>query len=293
MKPLKSVQTKDIYSKYIELKTKYKQKPSFYFDIATYMFQKSLREEGLRVISNLAELELKNPELLRALGRKLFEYKYYDEAIFLFNEVLENRPFEPHSYIDLGMAYAEKGDTQKAIEYLYKVIEKNWDADIINRFNGIELIVIHDINNIIWQSSKTLDTSFIEDCFLKDMPVDIRIVIDWDVNDTDIDLMIKDSTGEVCSYSNKETHIGGKISNDITQGYGPEEFRLKKAISGAYTIIANFYGTNKQSQLGKVTVRAFIYTDFNTKSEKKQILTLQLSPEKRDEYTIGEIEFKK
>ncbi|MBU2950368.1 hypothetical protein KO493_06640 [Tamlana agarivorans] len=290
---LKAVDTPDIYKTYLELKPEYETSPSFYFDVATYMFQKNLRDQGLRVISNLAELELENVEILRTLGRKLAEFKFHKEAIAIFKEVMQTRSFEPHSYIDLGLSYAGNGEYQKAINNLYTVIEKHWDDDIISRFNGIEIITLHDINNIIYHHKKELDTSFINTCFLKPMPVDIRVVIDWDANETDVDLWITDPRNEKCSYSNKETKIGGKISNDITQGYGPEEFRLKHAIDGKYIVEAKFFGSSKQSVIGNITVRAFVYTKFDTKEETKEVLTLQLEPTKGGEYTIGEIEFTK
>ncbi len=89
---LKSVDTKDIYAKYLEIKEDNEDNPLFYFDVATYLFQKKQGTEGLRVISNLAELELENTEVLRTLGRKLFELHFYDEALAIFKEVLEIRP---------------------------------------------------------------------------------------------------------------------------------------------------------------------------------------------------------
>ncbi len=293
MTEMKAVEPEDYYKQYLILKAANSKNPSFYFDIATYMFQKNQRKDGLRVISNLAELELENSELLRSLGRVLCQNKFSDEAIFIFERVLDLRPFEPHSFIDLGLAYNELGNYQLAINYLYKVIENRWDFDINSRFPGIELIVIHDINSIIYRHKGEVDFSNIQECFIKNMPVDIRIVIDWNANETDIDLHIVDPWEETCSYQNKRTAIGGKISNDITQGYGPEEFRLKYAIEGEYEIKVHFYGTSKQTLIDDVTVRAFVYTNFGTTDEKKQNLTLQLEPKEKGMYSVGTIEFKK
>lgn len=293
MSDLKATDATDLYKVYLKLKAENKENPSFYFDVATYLFQKSQREDGLRVISNLAELELEDPELMRTLGRKLLEYNFYNEALAVFIEVLRTRSFEPHSYIDLGLTYAQKGEYQNAIDNLYIVINKDWDSDIISRFPGIELIVLHDINNIIHKHGKKIDISEMNSCLIKQMPVDVRIVIDWDANETDIDLWITDPTGEKCSYSNKTTKIGGKISNDITQGYGPEEFRLKHAVEGKYKIDVNFFGSRKQTLLGNVTVRAFVYTNFGTENEHQEVLTLQLEPNKNGDFSIGEIAFKK
>lgn len=288
---LKSVDPADVYSKYLEIRTDYENSPSFYFDAATYMFQKSLNSEGLRVLSNLAELELEDPELMRTLGRKLLEYKFTDEAIAVFEEIMRTRSFEPHSYFDLGLAYAEKGEYQKAIDNLYTVIDKNWDSDIISRFPGIELIILHEINSIIFHHGKELDISGIDQCLLKSMALDMRIVIDWDANDTDIDLWIKDPWKEECGYSHQNTRMGGKISNDITRGYGPEEFRLKHAVKGKYTIEAKFFGSRKQAVKNKITVRAFVYTRYGTAEETRQVLTMQLEPNKQGQFVVGEVEF--
>lgn len=291
MSDLKAVDSKDLYTEYLKLRTDNEDNPSFYFDVATYMFQKSQKDDGLRVLSNLAEFELESTELMRVLARTLSEHEFYDEAIYVFKKVMALRSFEPHSYIDLGMTYAEKGEYQKAIDNLYSVISKDWDSDIISRFSGIEMIVLHDINNIIYHHNDELDISEINDCFIKHMPVDIRVLIDWNANDTDIDLWTTDPREEICNYQNKETRIGGKISNDITQGYGPEEFRLKHAIEGKYIIEANFFGTRKQTLLGNVTVRAIVYTNFGSVNENKEIMNLQLEPNKNGNYTIGEMNF--
>jgi len=291
MVDIKAANKDSIYECYLGLKPKYGKNPSLYFDVATYLIENNQRELGLRVISNLAELELESPELLRTLGRKLYEYKFYEEALFIFNEVLKARSFEPHCYIDLGYTLYKMGKNQEAIETLYKVIENDWDADIINRFNGIEVIVLHDINNIIQEQNGKLNTAFINPCFIKNMPVDIRILIDWDANDTDIDLWITDPRKERCSYSNKNTRIGGRMSNDMTQGLGSEEFRLKYAVDGDYKIDVNFYGTRKQTLLENVTVRAIVYTNFGKANQEQQILTLQLEPKKSGDFTVGTINF--
>ncbi|MFV0345342.1 MAG: VIT domain-containing protein [Bacteroidales bacterium] len=292
MSEFKATDKENLYNKYLELKPKYKESPSFYFDVSSYLFQKGEKRAGLRVLSNLAELEMESPELLRTLGRKLSEYGFYSEALYIFKEIMKTRSFEPHSYIDLGMTYAYLGEYQKAIDNLYTIIDKEWDLDIISRFNGIELIVLHDINNIINKHPKGLDISKINDCFIKHMPVDIRVVVDWDADNTDIDLWTTDPNNERCGYSRNRTLIGGKISNDMTQGYGPEEFRLKKAPMGKYKIEVNFYGTRRQALLENVTVRALVYTHFGSSNEQFRVMTLQLSPSNSGMFDVGTLEFK-
>lgn len=55
------------------------------------------------------------------------------------------------------------------------------------RDNGIEEILIMEINNILKQN-KNVDGSKIDDRLKADLPVDIRVVINWNKDNTDIDL---------------------------------------------------------------------------------------------------------
>ena len=50
---------------------------------------------------------------------------------------------------------------------------------------------------------------------------DIVLIINWNTNNTDVDLHVIDPTGEECYYRNRETKIGGKLTIDVTEGYGP------------------------------------------------------------------------
>ena len=58
------------------------------------------------------------------------------------------------------------------------------------------------------------------------MPADVRVVMNWNMNNTDIDLWVTDPNGEKCFYSHSTTEIGGRISEDFTEGFGPEQFML-------------------------------------------------------------------
>ena len=68
------------------------------------------------------------------------------------------------------------------------------------------------------------------------MPLDLRVVLSWDSDNSDMDLWVTDPNGEKCYYSNNLTYQGGLISDDFTGGYGPEEFVLRDAKPGKYKV---------------------------------------------------------
>ena len=277
--PAKAIET------YHKLKKEYGQTPSFYVDVADYFFKKGDLAQAVLVVSNLAELNLEDAQLLRVLGYKLSSYKAYKEAIEVFRKVVTIREEEPQSYRDLGLALAEDKQYQEAVETLYKVVKNAWD----DRFGDVQLVTMNDINSLVARH-KGIKTNFIDKRLLKSEPVDIRVVLSWDTDNCDIDLWVTDPTNEECYFSNPLTYLGGKISYDVTQGYGPEEFMIKKAPKGTYKIAVNYYGTHSQKQLMPVNLRITFYTHFGTDKEQKQETTVRVTNEK-DVIEVGSFKF--
>ena len=270
---------------YYQLKKEYGQTPSFYVDVADYFFKRGDLAQAVLVVSNLAELSLEDAQLLRVLGYKLSSYKAYKEAIEVFRKVVAIREEEPQSYRDLGLALAEDKQYQEAVETLYKVVKNAWDE----RFGDVQLVTMNDINSLVARH-KGIKTNFMDKRLLKSEPVDIRVVLSWDTDNCDMDLWVTDPTDEKCFFDNKLTYLGGKISKDVTQGYGPEEFMLKKAPKGSYKIEADYFGTLSQKQLMPVTLRITFYTHFGTDKEEKQETTVRLTNEE-DVIEVGSFKF--
>lgn len=285
---LKSMEKTKMYDAYLEMKSQYSGSPSFYLDVAEYFFRKNMRDEAIRIVSNLAEMKLDDAEVARSCANKLFEFKSYDLALSVYKRVITMRGEEPQSYRDLALAYWEIGEYQKATDLLYKVGSTVWHS----RFRNIQQIAINEMNAIIELNPGKVDTSKYDKRLLGNCPVDMRIILTWNTDNCDMDLWVTDPNGEKCYYGHKETAIGGKISDDITGGYGPEEFCLKDAIDGNYTIQANYYGTRSQKQLQPVVIQATVYTNFGRPNQKREILTLQAGFAK-EVLTVGTVNFKK
>jgi uncharacterized protein YfaP (DUF2135 family) len=107
---------------------------------------------------------------------------------------------------------------------------------------------------------------------------------------SDMDIWVTEPSGEKAFYSHPTTITGGLVSKDFTEGYGPEEYVVRRAMRGTYRIEANFYGINAPTVTGAVTVQAEVFTNFGKKDEKRQTLTLRLE-KKADTYLVGEIQF--
>jgi len=149
-----------------------------------------------------------------------------------------------------------------------------------------------EINRIIAANKGKLNLTAIPKMFIKSLPVDVRIVMDWNKNDTDIDLWVTDPNNEKCYYSHNRTEIGGRISHDMTQGFGPEQFMLKKAIKGTYKIEINYYGDRQVTIGGPTTIMAEMFTHYGTPEEKKELIVLQMAKGANGTVYIGDLDFK-
>jgi hypothetical protein len=221
------------------------------------------------------------------LGYRFKEYGEYALEKFVCGKVAEWRPMDPQSFRDYALALADNGETQEALDSLYALLTKPWPYSIRRRNEGMAQILAFEINRLIAKNPR-LNTSKIDKRLMlrmKKFPpvVDIRVAVNWNMDNTNINLHVKDPTGEECRYGGGQTKLGGYIANNGTGGYGPEEFILKKAVKGKYQVYVNYYDDNQFTYDGPSTVMAEIYTKYAGKTEQRKVVTLQMSNAKRIE----------
>jgi tetratricopeptide (TPR) repeat protein len=266
--------------------------PAFYLDCADF-FAKAAPDLALRILTDIPELALDDGRLLRIAAHRLQQLGHLDLAIDLFEKVTHLRAEEPQSFRDLALALADRadaraaaGDTsrarsdyERALQLLHKVVMNPWQ-----RFEEIEVIALTEANRILARSEMSNLQSHITNPFdprlVRRLDPDLRIVMTWDTDNTDIDLHVVEPTGEECFYSHNRTTIGGAMSRDFTQGYGPEEYVLRRLMPGQYTIRAQFFGNRDQRLVGPTTVQATIITHYARPDETRQAITLRLKDAK-------------
>jgi tetratricopeptide (TPR) repeat protein len=291
IKTLKETAIAQRYEKYLELRKAFLHTPSFYFEVAKFFFQQNEKATGLKILSNVADLNLEDHELYKMLGYQLKIQGEYTEEVNVFKKVLDWRPQEPQSYRDYGLALADAGKYQNAIDTMYSALTRNYDGELMTSYQGIEEIITTEINNII-DLQKAVNASKIDAALKQSLPVDVRVVLNWNMADTDIDLWVIDPRDEKCFYSHQLTKIGGRISKDFTQGYGPEQFMLKNAVRGKYKVMLHYYGDRVQKIAGGSTVMAEIYTNYGKPDQQRKLIALQMDKgEDKEGILVGEFVF--
>ncbi|QWP79457.1 DUF2135 domain-containing protein [Lysobacter sp. K5869] len=284
---LRAAPAAQVYRLYLDERDSHAASTAFYLDVADVLEEKGQRELALRVLSNLAELDLENRHVLRVLGYRLLQAGQAELAVSVFERVLRMAEEEPQSFRDLGLAQAAAGRYQLAVDHLYEVAVRNWDG----RFPGIEEIAVAELNAIAAAHPQQTDLSAVDPRLRRNLPVGLRAVLSWDSDDSDMDLWVTDPNGEKCYYGNRLTYQGGRITDDFTGGYGPEEFALRKPKPGKYKIEANFYGEHQQLVTGATTVHLWLSTGFGAAGQQDRQVTLRLRDAK-DTVLVGEFEVK-
>ncbi|MEZ4382199.1 MAG: VIT domain-containing protein [Nannocystaceae bacterium] len=271
-----------LYHVYHEERPDYARSTAFFLDVADVFFARGMPALGLRILSNLAEMELENPAVLRILGYRLLQAERADLARPVFEAVRALRPEEPQSHRDLAHACAALGDLQAAVDLLWQVALGDWDR----RFPEIELLALVELNAIAAAAGDAVDVAAIDPRLLRKMPLDLRVVLTWDADNTDIDLWVTDPRGEKAYYGNRLTAQGGRMTPDFREGYGPEAFSLRRALPGEYLVEANYYGNSQQIIAGATTIQLQFITGFATPGARDQRVTMRLR-DARDVVTVG------
>ncbi len=272
---------------YLDERRAYQRSAGFYLDVADFFFAQKMLEVASRVLSNLAEMDLENRQILRLLAYRLLQAGQVAVAVPVLERVLELAPNEPQSHRDLGLALAQAGQPQRAVDRLYEVVTGVWSE----RFPDIDLIALSELNAIADQAARKgtpLDTRKMDARLLRHLPLDLRVVLSWDADNTEVDLHVIDPNGEEVFFSHRQSYQGGAITRDATGGYGPEEFALKRAKPGKYRVEANFYGHRQQILVNSTGLMLWLSSRFGTAQQQDQRTTRQVKSAGGERVLIGE-----
>ena len=267
---MREAKDEELYAVYLDEKPDYLNSSAFFIDVADRFLERGLTELGLRVLSNLAEMQLENRQILRMLAGQMAT------ALPILEEVRELAPYEPQSLRDIATAQAALGRHQAAVDLLYETARRQWS----DRFGEINTIALTEMNAIIAAHGREIKTEGIDSRLIRNLPSDIRVVLSWDMDNTDMDLWVTDPNGEAANYKRTRTSLGGRMSRDCTQGYGPEEFMLKKAVPGLYRVEVDYYGHSRQTISGEVTMIVTVFSKFGTPQQKEEKTSLRLKKTK-------------
>ncbi len=246
-------------------------------------FREAGPDDALLALSSLIENNPGDFVLLRDVAYSALEFGRADQAFPLFQQVAAARPYEPQTYHALARCAETLGNADLAMLYYEVSVRGEWHP----RFGEFRQIVGLDYLRLLKQIDadkvKTSAPEFaasrlnsVNSEFGMGVP-ELVITMAWNTDNTDVDLHVTDPTGEECFYSHPDTRIGGHLTTDVTQGFGPEMFVLRKAIPGDFQVKAHYYSSDANREGTRTRVFLRVYQNWGTENEVVNSHTVLLS----------------
>lgn len=266
--------------------------PAFYFDTSEWFRLKGNTALARALLHSAIDLPIADDETRLIVAFRMQRDGEIDRAIGLLERLAATTSFRPQPKRSLALALIQRGrarekgglgDLQRAFELLTSVaLEPTRDA-----FEGIEVVALMEANSLIPVIDAAGGEWSLDPRLVAKLDTDVRIVIEWTNDDADIDLWVIEPNGEKVFYGTATSSAGGHISNDMTDGYGPEEYAIRRAPNGEYRVRIDGYSGDRLNPNGNGRVMARLARDFARPGQKETLVDAEISFERDDDQDDG------
>jgi hypothetical protein len=243
----------------------------------------------LKALSSLVEEHPGDAVLARDVGFSALDLGQHAQAYHLFRRVAEARPYEPQTYHAMAQALAAMGKVDLALACYEVPLLGAWDPRFGDLHAIVELDYLRFLRKVVADNSSSVPAYARArlDSLAKKVDLaraDLVVTITWNTDNTDVDLHVTEPSGEECFYNHRETRSGGRLTRDVTQGYGPEMYVLDRAPGGHYNVRAHYFASNRNRASARTKVRVQVYEDWGTDHERvrEKVVALEDNKEWHD-----------
>ena len=252
--------------------------------------------DALAALSSLVERRPGDTVLARDVAFTAAEWGLPGAGYHLLRRVAEMRPYEPHTYRSLGETLAAAGRNDLALAYYEVSLAGDWGP----RTQDFKLIAGVEYLHFLREIARGARTVSIPD-FARGRVADVErtvgmersdllVMIAWNTDQTDVDLHVVEPSGEECYYGHRETADGGHLTQDVTQGYGPEMFVLPHARRGHYRIFTHYFASHQSRASARTRVTATVIRNWGSANEQVLAHRVVALENANDRQTVAEVD---
>jgi len=256
--------------------------PGFYFDVAEWFRLKGETDLSRQLLLSALDLPASDDETLLIVAFRLERDGDFDTAIELLealNARIDYRT-QPKRILALTLAArarqstgeARKNDLEQAFELLSEVVLSPTDG----RYEGIETVALMELNSLIPLIDASGGSWSLDERLIGTLDADVRVVVEWTSADADLDLHVLEPSMENVYYGNQRSQLGGKLSNDMTSGYGPEEYVMRSAFAGDYLVSVHGFSGDRINPNGPGRAMVRLIRDFARADHSEQLIDAEV-----------------
>ncbi len=237
---------------------------------------------ALKLLSSVIERNPSDFIALRDMALRATDWGMGLQAYHMIKRIISAREEEALSYLIAARALERSGNYDLAQVYYYICTHTHWDRDYGSIREIAALYNYRMLDRILDKPGKLLIpgatpfySNFREELAVllkqKDMFIpeaDIVMILSWNRDNTDIDLHVEDPAKEECYFGHRETANGGRLTIDVTGGFGPEMFVQEKAAPGTYRSWLEYYSDDRTKTSSKAKAYVELYKNWGRANEK-------------------------
>lgn len=245
--------------------------------------------KALVLMSSVIEKNPADYTALRDLALKATDWDMGTQAYQLIRRIISAREQEANAYLVAARALEQAGRNDLALIYYQVCTRSLWDKDYGNIAEIAALYEHRLLGRMLGQTGRdTAAGKYLAyfkagtDSLLRhaDMLIDEAdavIILTWNRDNTDIDLHVQDPAKEECFYNHPVTKGGGRLSLDVTEGFGPEMYVLENAAPGQYHSWLEYFSDDRTKTSSAAKAYVEYYRNWGRSNERciKKLILLE------------------
>ncbi|MDJ0641972.1 MAG: VIT domain-containing protein [Erythrobacter sp.] len=262
--------------------------PAFYLDTSEWFRLEGDTRLARELLLSALDLPTTNDETRQTVAFRLQRDGEHALAIALLERMAATTGYRPQPKRSLALALAQNaatlsgGERRQKLERAFAMLVEVAMEPSDERYRGIETIALMEANALIPAIEGAGGTWQLDERLVALLDADIRIAIEWTGADEDLDLWVTEPTGERVGYSNPRSALGGKITDDMTSGYGPEEYALRRSIAGAYLVNVNGFSGDRIDPNGQGRVLVRLVREFGRPGQSTKLIDAEIGFDRSD-----------
>ena len=261
-------QAKQLYYKQLKYE---KNNIDYYLEIAPY-FERWNPAFSNAILSNIAAIAPRNIKALKILAYAYEEKGEYEQAKYIYEQLVNLRPQDAQSYRDLALIYTLNKEYELAAT-LYRQMVYNTIPKV--DFAPIQEIVFNEFRHLIKNHKSQINYKGLPNELMSlEFKKDIRVVLEWNLPATEFDVQIVSPEEKFFSFSHTAFNNKELLQSEIDEGFHMKEFIIDDGEKGTWLLNIRYNGQNDGNI--PLVLKYTLYKNYGKSNETSEIKTIRL-----------------